>query len=98
MNPPDSGEIWIDGKKTEIRTNVQAQKLHIAYVPEDRLSQGVILDQPIFENLTVTVFEQFLDRFGLMNLMKRRSESEKMVRDLLMKISSLDAPMRTLLR
>lgn len=96
MNPPDSGEIWIDGKKTEIRTNVQAQKLHIAYVPEDRLSQGVILDQPILENLTVTVFEQFLDRFGLMNLTKRRSESEKMVRDLLMKISSLDAPMRTL--
>lgn len=96
MNPPDSGEIWIDGKKTEIRTNVQAQKLHIAYVPEDRLSQGVILDQPILENLTVTVFEQFLDRFGLMNLTKRRSDSEKMVRDLLMKISSLDAPMRTL--
>ena len=96
MNPPDSGEIWVDGKKTEIRTNVQAQKLHIAYVPEDRLSQGVILDQPILENLTVTVFEQFLDRFGLMNLTKRRSESEKMVRDLLMKISSLDAPMRTL--
>lgn len=96
MNPPDSGEIWIDGKKTEIRTNVQAQKLHIAYVPEDRLSQGVILDQPILENLTITVFEQFLDRFGLMNLTKRRSESEKMVRDLLMKISSLDAPMRTL--
>lgn len=96
MNPPDSGEIWIDGKKTEIRTNVQAQKLHIAYVPEDRLSQGVILDQPILENLTVTVFEQFLDRFGLMNLTKRRSESEKMVRDLLMKISSLDALMRTL--
>lgn len=96
MNPPDSGEILVDGKKTEIRTNVQAQKLHIAYVPEDRLSQGVILDQPILENLTVTVFEQFLDRFGLMNLTKRRSESEKMVRDLLMKISSLDAPMRTL--
>lgn len=96
MNPPDSGEIWIDGKKEKITSNVRAQKLKIAYVPEDRLSQGVILDQPILENLTITVFERFLEKFGLMNLKKRRSESEKMVQDLLMKISSLDAPMRTL--
>lgn len=96
MNPPGSGEIWIDGKKETITSNVHAQKLKIAYVPEDRLSQGVILDQPILENLTITVFERFLEKFGLMNLKKRRNESEKMVQDLLMKISSLDAPMQTL--
>ncbi len=96
MNHADSGEIFIDGKKQDISSNVVARKLGIAYVPEDRLSQGVILDQPIIENLTVTVFDKFVDKFGLMNMKKRRSEAGQMVDDLLMKISSLDAPMRTL--
>lgn len=96
MNPADSGEIYVDGKKEGIRSNVHAQKLHIAYVPEDRLSQGVILDQPILENLTITVLDTFREKLGLMNLKKRREASEKMVEDLLMKISSIDAPIRTL--
>lgn len=96
MNHPDSGEIWIDGKKEDIKSNVYARKLHIAYVPEDRLSQGVILDQPILENLTITVLDKYIEKLGLMNLVKRRQHANTMVEDLLMKIASLDAPIRTL--
>jgi simple sugar transport system ATP-binding protein len=96
MNPPDSGEILIEGVRQKIASNTDAQKLGIAYVPEDRLSQGVILNQPIIENLTVTVLDRLLDKLGLIDLRKRRADSEQMVVDLKIKAASLDDAVRTL--
>jgi len=96
MNPPDSGEILIEGLPQKIASNIVARKLGIAYVPEDRLSQGVILNQPIIENLTVTVLDRLLNKLGLLDLRKRRANSERMVRDLNIKIASLDDPLHTL--
>lgn len=96
MNPADSGTIKLDGKERKFISNSQARAAGIAYVPEDRLSQGVILNQPILENLTVTVLDKFLDKIGLLDIKKRRKHSSKMIEDLKIKIASLDDKVRTL--
>ncbi|MGC9385189.1 MAG: sugar ABC transporter ATP-binding protein, partial [Kosmotogaceae bacterium] len=51
MNPPDSGEIVLDGKRMNFRTNFDAIKAGISYVPEDRLNEGLILQQAISANI-----------------------------------------------
>lgn len=96
MNPPDSGEIIIEGVPQKIKSNIEARKLGIAYVPEDRLLQGVILNQPIIENLSVTVLDKLRDRFGLIDLKKRVVDAGQMIVDLKIKAASLSNAVRTL--
>jgi len=44
----------------------------------------------------VTVLDRLLNKLGLLDLRKRRANSERMVRDLNIKIASLDDPLHTL--
>ena len=55
MNPPDSGEILIDGKTTPLSHNRDAIRQGIAYVSEDRLSLGLVMPQSIADNIVVSV-------------------------------------------
>ena len=58
MTRPDAGEIRINGRAVALRSNRDAIAAGIAYVPEDRLKHGLVLDQPISANLLLTVFKQ----------------------------------------
>jgi rhamnose transport system ATP-binding protein len=64
---PDSGEILLDGKPVVIRNPGQAMRLGIAYVPEDRGTQGLVRQMRIRENLSMAVLRDmvrggFVDR------------------------------------
>jgi D-xylose transport system ATP-binding protein len=48
-----SGCITIDGQKTYIRTPADAIALGMAFVTEDRARYGLILEQPIVDNITL---------------------------------------------
>jgi rhamnose transport system ATP-binding protein len=60
---PDSGEIRVDGKAVRIKSPSQAMKLGIAYIPEDRGTQGLVREMRIRENLSMAVLDT-LTRFG----------------------------------
>ena len=62
MNPPDRGVILLDGQPVSLATNADAIRKGIAYVPEDRLTLGLILDQSITSNVTLTVLERLAGR------------------------------------
>ena len=47
MTRPDSGAIRIGGRPVRFRSNREAVEHGIAYVPEDRLTLGLVLEQPI---------------------------------------------------
>jgi ribose transport system ATP-binding protein len=55
-NLADSGEIYIDGSKVNIKQPWHAIKQGIGYLPEDRKAQGVFSFQSIASNLTSVVF------------------------------------------
>jgi simple sugar transport system ATP-binding protein len=96
MNPPDAGEIRIDGRSVVLRSNRDAIAAGLAYVSEDRLTLGLVLDQPISANIVVTVFEQLLGRFGLFDRDKRRAAVTGWVKDLAIRVSNPENPVKTL--
>jgi rhamnose transport system ATP-binding protein len=53
LEPRDSGRIELKGKEVRISGPRDALDLGIAHVPEDRQSQGVILDMSIGDNITL---------------------------------------------
>lgn len=53
LTPIDGGEVFLSGKKVDIRSATDAAALGIAYVPEDRRRHGVILGMPIAANTTL---------------------------------------------
>ena len=96
LNPADSGEIYVNDKLVKI-TNVQkASKLGIGYVPEDRLVQGLVMDQSVSKNIVITVLYKLLNRIGLINQEKMKRSIDSSVKSLSIKIPSVDSPVQTL--
>ena len=82
MNPPDSGEILLEGKETAFRSNRDAIASGIAYVPEDRLLQGLVLNQSIENNTIIAVLRKLKTALGLMNRRESRQLTQKWIDDL----------------
>ena len=62
---PDSGEIYLKDEKVKISSPIEAQKLHIGYVSEDRLTEGLCLRQPIADNITLSSLKRLSSKLGL---------------------------------
>lgn len=59
MLPPSSGQILIDGQPVTPQSVQQAVEAGIAYVPEDRLSEGLFLTRSIRDNSIVSSIRRF---------------------------------------
>ena len=59
----DSGEIFINGKKVNIRTPKQAVDLGICYLSEDRKRYGLMLGKSVAENSAIASVDNFV-KFG----------------------------------
>ena len=57
------GEIELEGKKVNIRNAVDAMKLGIAMVPEDRKLEGLYHVQSVRFNSTIEVLHEFINHF-----------------------------------
>lgn len=53
-----SGEIYVNGKKTEINSPKDAIENGIAYVSEDRKNEGILLKMPIKWNITFPILKK----------------------------------------
>jgi ABC-type sugar transport system ATPase subunit len=72
LNKPDSGSIYISGKKADIRSSADAVRHSIAYIPESRQTQGLFLRQSIVDNISVTVFGKMRNKLGLIERSKEK--------------------------
>ena len=68
----------------------------IAYVPEDRLSQGLFLNQSIEKNICSSNLTKYVGPVGALKRGLLRKEVGETVVDLRIKADSLDAPVRVL--
>jgi len=96
MNRPTSGEIRLNGKPLALKTNAQAIAEGIAYVSEDRLGLGLVLEQPISSNILVTVLDKLANRWGLVSEVTRQHTARKWIADLAIKAPNPDHAVRTL--
>jgi simple sugar transport system ATP-binding protein len=96
LNRPDSGKIYIEGRRVNVRSTREAVRLGLSYLPEDRLSQGLFLTQSIGNNLIITILKQLLNSVRLISPSKKRHAIRKWVGDLEIKTPSADAEARSL--
>jgi len=68
LEHPHSGKIIMNGREVKIKSPQQAQSLKIGYVPEDRLTEGLCLAQPIADNIELSS----LKRLSRADLSRRR--------------------------
>ena len=88
IQPADSGEIEVEGRKVTISSPRAAQRLGIAYMTEDRRKLGLAMPLSIAANLTLPVLRKYLNRFGLIDNSKECSAAEAYRRQLQIKAPS----------
>jgi len=96
MNPADSGLIKINGKKIVMNSVTKAVDLGIAYVPENRLVQGLIMEQSVSKNTIITVIERILKKTGLIDHKEKSDKISALVNKFSIKVPSVDAAVATL--
>lgn len=62
-DPYDSGEIYINGERVNIRTPEQAVKNGICYLSEDRKRYGLLLGKSVAENSVLSNLDDYI-KFG----------------------------------
>jgi ABC-type sugar transport system ATPase subunit len=71
LNSFESGEILLEGQPVRIQKPSEAVEKGIAYVPENRLQEGLVLGKPVEDNLVITVLRSISNRAGLVDNAKK---------------------------
>lgn len=85
----DSGEIFISGKKINVKNPAQAIKHKVAFLTEDRKLQGLVLSESITKNLCLVNISTFKKGF-ILDDKKIRKQAKDCVEKLRIKTSSID--------
>ena len=91
---PVQGEVLLGGSPATVRSPRAAMKRRIAHLPEDRKTEGLIVQLPVADNLSLPSLPA-LDRFGLLDPARERA----LIRDLIAKMQiRLRSPKQAVLR
>ncbi len=82
LNAPDSGEIYMEGKRISPKSPAEAQALGIAFVPESRQTEGLVLQQNAEGNITLPILTSLTGKIGLINSGARRKKAEELIKQL----------------
>lgn len=87
--------IVVEGKEVTIKSPVDAIRAGLALVPEDRKSDGLVLELDVKSNICLTTLDD-LQTLGLLSTKKESALAEKYIGDLKIKTSSQEQLTRTL--
>ena len=94
-DPPDAGEILLDGRRLKIRSPRDAIACGICLLTEDRKAQGLVLGLSVRENFGLPNMGQF-SRFGFVRPRRERDALGRFVSALRIKIPHQDQLARNL--
>jgi len=94
--PVDSGEIIVDGKPIHLNSSSEALKAGIGYVPPDRLTQGLFLEQSILNNLVAVGIDQYQSKGGRLSKSRLAQAGERWIKDLRIKTNNPQNPVTSL--
>ena len=89
--PLDSGKVEVDGKQVKTGSPPAAIRAGVAFLPEDRKSDGVIPDLSVRENIVAAALPR-LSRAGLVSRKTQDEVVERFMTRLGIKASSPDQP------
>jgi simple sugar transport system ATP-binding protein len=97
MNPPDAGEVLVNGKRVHFKNNRDAVRHGIAYVSEDRLSLGLVMPQTIADNTVISVLDRLTGALGLIDGARRSQTIERWIfKELRVKTNTAERPVQQL--
>ncbi|GAB6007396.1 sugar ABC transporter ATP-binding protein [Geobacillus vulcani] len=95
-DPIDTGEIYVKGKKVEIKSPADAVRYGIGYLSEDRKRFGLMLEMDVKTNIAIASFKKFLRSLGWVDDGKIADVSTKMVESLKVKTPNIDQQVKFL--
>ncbi|WP_241995517.1 sugar ABC transporter ATP-binding protein [Kribbella antiqua] len=85
----DSGSIRVRGRPVRIQSPADAAKHRIGYLSEDRKQFGLMLEQDVNANITVSSLSELFSSFGFMKDRAMRAKSRQYVDSLRIKTPSI---------
>lgn len=96
-DPLDGGEIYLHGNRVEIKSPMHAVDMGIGLVPENRITQGVILKAPVKNNITLPFVRNIAaGRAGFIDMKEERRIALKHMQDLKVKAPNETVAVHTL--
>lgn len=96
IDPKESGEIYIKGKKVDIKNPRDAMLQGIGFVPEDRKLQGLVLGMSVGKNTTLAALKAVANKAGFINHKQEKEMADKFVKALEVKTPSNDQLVKNL--
>lgn len=90
VDPKESGEIYVDDKKIEIKCPMDAIKNGVVLAPEDRKKDGLCTKLSIRHNLTLPNLDIVCNKLGVVDSKKETALCDKAVVDLKIKTPSVE--------
>jgi len=90
MRELTSGRFWVDGKEVKIRSPRQAIAAGLGLIPEDRKSQGLVLDMSAQENITLATLPEFTRLGVVLDHGAERRQARAQVAELNIKVSGVN--------
>ncbi|ETX26538.1 sugar ABC transporter ATP-binding protein [Roseivivax isoporae LMG 25204] len=94
--PVTRGHMRLEGRALRLDHPGTAIEAGIAYVPEDRLTEGLFLEKPIRENIAMSVLGRLRGRFRLLDRSKSDDLAQSTLSDLQIVAPDIHAPVSSL--
>ncbi len=78
----DAGEVLVDGEALGSGRIDEAIAAGVAFITEDRKAQGLVLGMTVRENVTLAHLRNFVDRDLLVNIVRERAATVRMIDEL----------------
>jgi ribose transport system ATP-binding protein len=95
-DPPESGEVYVRGKKASIKSPSDAVRAGIGYLSEDRKRYGLAISMDVETNIVLASFRKFLEVLGQVNTRRTRAIAEQYVKSLGIRTPSIRQKVRNL--
>lgn len=92
---PDSGKLKVGGKEVKISSPIDAMKLGMAYLPEDRKKDGILADLSVRENIIIAL-QAKRGMFHPMSRKEMEEAADKYIDMLQIKTASRETPIKSL--
>ena len=96
LNKPDSGDIFVEGKKVAINSPQDAIDLGIGLVPEERAVQGLFLSKSIRENVAAAIMKRLTGFLGNIDTSKSRKLAKDAIDQFRIKVYNEETQINTL--
>jgi len=94
--PPDAGQVALDGRAVDLSHPGKGLAMGMAYVPEDRLEEGLFLDKSITDNIAMTVFDRLRSALGIIRMDRAADLARQTLSELKVVAPSVAAPVSSL--